>query len=116
MIRAGEEWLGLFGAWQLVGCSVQDLVALPVLWNGKFPRRERRRSGLARRARSGLERARLGGVERRRGLIAEQSVAADNRPAVASLRGLPWRLPLNANVRHHSTQSNVFYTSITSGC
>ena len=89
LIRAGEEWQGLLGARQLVGCSVQDLLALPVLWNGKFPRRERRRSGLAGRGRSGLERNRLGGAVRTRGLIAQQSVAADDRPAVASLRGLP---------------------------
>ncbi len=46
---------------------------------------------------SPLERARAreGATSR---VIAQQSVAADNQPAVAPLRGLPWRLPLNANV------------------
>lgn len=103
MIRAGEEWQGLLGARQLVDCSVQDLVALPVLWNGKFPRRERHRSGLAGRARSGLERSCLGVVVRTRGLIAQQRIAADNQPAVASLRGLLSGLPLNANVGRTDT-------------
>jgi hypothetical protein len=50
MTQTGKDWLGLLDARRLVGCSVQDLVALLVLWNGKFPRRERHRSGLAWRA------------------------------------------------------------------
>lgn len=29
--------IGLSGAWRLVASSVQDLVALPVLWNDRFP-------------------------------------------------------------------------------
>ena len=98
MIRASEEWPGLLGARHLVGCSVQDLVELPVLLNAESPRRGRRRSALARRARLGLDRNRLGVVVRTRGLIVQQRIAADNQPAVASLRGLLGALPLNANV------------------
>lgn len=41
----------------------------------------------------------------RQALVFEQSVAADKRPAVARLRGLPWRLPLNANVGRHNQPS-----------
>lgn len=37
MIRAGEDWLGLLGARQLVASSVQDWQPLPVLWDGKGP-------------------------------------------------------------------------------
>ena len=90
MAQTGKEWLGLSVAWRLVASSVQDWQPLPVLWTGKVARRGRRRSGRFWGGRSAHGRNQVGRVapSESRGLIAQQRVAAGNRPAVASLRRL----------------------------
>jgi len=110
LIRSGRAWLGLSDARRLFGCAVQDWQPLPVLWNGKSPRRERHRSGLTGHSRFARGRGRSGNAPgeragrsrsvlgrdcsgsapgpRSRRLSAEQSVAADKH-----LRSPASRLP-----------------------